>query len=447
MKSIIIIVIVIVCSLVLILPNVYATDIDFQYQYKETWKQLGESSPTMLQGIVIDSNDDLYVIDSNKLIKLTTANEIVWTIDFDFNLEGELFLNQNNEILVVVSDEEVEQIRKYSQLGELVETWNINDFNIASDHYIYVDTQENIYVTEWTANTFDSTNIIRDVKKFDSSGNLLKTYENMGLLKLKDDEGNLYTAEPGIIVKYDPNGKKITEFGKQEYRGGVGTFYQEAKTIITDSNGLIFATGGEYGPINIFDEEGNFSGIGDYGWGSKTYGFPKGIALDSKNNAYVTDYNRNTILVYERIPLVIISQDKSSQTKESGGCLIATATYGSELAPQVQQLRELRDNSLLQTESGTQFMGMFNDVYYSFSPIIADYERENPVFREMVKIAITPMISSLSILNYVDMDSESEVLGYGISLILLNLGMYLGIPAVVIVGIRKRTRNTTVRKS
>ena len=438
MKSIIIIVIVTVCSLVLILPNVYATDIDFQYQYKETWKQLGEASPTMLQGIVIDSNDDLYVIDSNKLIKLTTANEIVWTIDFDFNLEGELFLNQNNEILVVVSDEEVEQIRKYSQLGELVETWNINDFNIASDHYIYVDTQENIYVTEWTANTFDSTNIIRDVKKFDSSGNLLKTYENMGLLKLKDDEGNLYTAEPGIIVKYDPNGKKITEFGKQEYRGGVGTFYQEAKTIITDSNGLIFATGGEYGPINIFDEEGNFSGIGDYGWGSKTYGFPKGIALDSKNNVYVTDYNRNTILVYERIPLVIISQDKSSQTKESGGCLIATATYGSELAPQVQQLRELRDNSLLQTESGIQFMGMFNDVYYSFSPIIADYERENPVFREMVKIAITPMISSLSILNYVDMDSESKVLGYGISLILLNLGMYLGVPAIVIIGIRKK---------
>ena len=121
-----------------------------------------------------------------------------------------------------------------------------------------------------------------------------------------------------------------------------------------------------------------------------------------------------------------------------GGCLIATATYGSEMAIEVQQLRELRDNTLLNTESGTQFMGMFNDVYYSFSPIIADYERENPLFKEIVKIAITPLISSLSILNYVDMDSESEVLGYGISLILLNLGMYLGIPAVVIIGIRKR---------
>lgn len=121
-----------------------------------------------------------------------------------------------------------------------------------------------------------------------------------------------------------------------------------------------------------------------------------------------------------------------------GGCLIATATYGSELAPQVQQLRELRDNHLLQTESGTLFIESFNQFYYSFSPIIADYERENPVFQKMVNLAITPMISSLSILNYVDMDSESEVLGYGISLILLNGMMYVGIPAILIVGIRKR---------
>ena len=121
-----------------------------------------------------------------------------------------------------------------------------------------------------------------------------------------------------------------------------------------------------------------------------------------------------------------------------GGCLIATATYGSEMATQVQQLRELRDNTLLQTESGKSFMSIFNNIYYSFSPYIADYERENPVFKEVVKLAITPMISSLSILNYVDMNSESEVLGYGISLIILNLGMYLGIPAVVVIGIRKQ---------
>ncbi len=118
-----------------------------------------------------------------------------------------------------------------------------------------------------------------------------------------------------------------------------------------------------------------------------------------------------------------------------GGCLIATATYGSELAPQVQQLRELRDNQLLNTESGTAFMGMFNDVYYSFSPIIADMEREHPMFKEAVKLAITPMISTLSLME--NANSESEVLSIGISVIVLNLGMYLGVPAIVIIGIRK----------
>ncbi len=133
-----------------------------------------------------------------------------------------------------------------------------------------------------------------------------------------------------------------------------------------------------------------------------------------------------------------VAKSNSVKPSSGGGCLIATATYGSELAPQVQQLRELRDNSLLTTESGTSFMTGFNDFYYSFSPVIADYERENPVFKEMVKITITPMVSSLSILNYVDMDSESEVLGYGISLIVLNAMMYVGLPIAGIVVIRKR---------
>ena len=130
----------------------------------------------------------------------------------------------------------------------------------------------------------------------------------------------------------------------------------------------------------------------------------------------------------------ILSQDKG---EEGGGCLIATATYGSELAPQVQQLREIRDNTILSTESGTAFMTGFNQFYYSFSPAIADLERENPMFKEAVKITLTPLLASLSILNHVDVDSEVSVLGYGISLIILNIGMYFAAPAIIIYKIRK----------
>ena len=130
-----------------------------------------------------------------------------------------------------------------------------------------------------------------------------------------------------------------------------------------------------------------------------------------------------------------------------GGCLIATAAFGSELASQVQQLRELRDNTVLQTESGTSFMAGFNQFYYSFSPIIADYERENPAFKEVVKLTLTPLLTSLSLLQYVDIDSESEMLGYGIGIILLNIGMYFVAPAVLIMKVRSLTSYNKIPKT
>jgi hypothetical protein len=142
----------------------------------------------------------------------------------------------------------------------------------------------------------------------------------------------------------------------------------------------------------------------------------------------------NTFTEVEEKPETLVIDESPS---EGGGCLIATATYGTELAPQVQQLREIRDQKLMKTESGQSFLNSFNEFYYLFSPIIADYERENPIFKEAVKLVITPMLSTLSILNYVDMDSEAEVLGYGISLILLNMGMYFVAPTIVIIKIRK----------
>ena len=128
---------------------------------------------------------------------------------------------------------------------------------------------------------------------------------------------------------------------------------------------------------------------------------------------------------------------KTTEPETSGGgCLIATAAFGSELAPQVQQLRELRDNTVLQTELGTSFMAGFNQFYYSFSPAIADYERENPAFKEAVKLTLTPLLTSLALLQYADIDSEPEMLGYGVGVILLNIGMYFVAPAVLIMKVR-----------
>jgi len=141
-------------------------------------------------------------------------------------------------------------------------------------------------------------------------------------------------------------------------------------------------------------------------------------------------------VVEETVVEEVATQESS---EEGGGCLIATAAYGSELAPQVQLLREIRDNQLMNTESGSAFMGTFNDIYYTFSPTIADMERENPVFKEIVKAGLTPMLSTLTIME--NANSESEVLGLGLSVIALNLGMYIGLPAFGIVKVIQLRKN------
>ena len=169
----------------------------------------------------------------------------------------------------------------------------------------------------------------------------------------------------------------------------------------------------------------------------KSYTFTYSNTVDNFNNDF-SKFNEslNSFEILSQQSTKSTEENTNEQSEEGGGCLIATATYGSELAPQVQMLREIRDNQLMNTESGSAFMSGFNELYYSFSPTIADMERENPMFKEIVKAGLTPMLSTLTIME--NAETESEVLGLGLSVIALNLGMYIGLPAIVIFGIKKR---------
>jgi peptide/nickel transport system substrate-binding protein len=87
----------------------------------------------------------------------------------------------------------------------------------------------------------------------------------------------------------------------------------------------------------------------------------------------------------------------SQPPQQPSGCLIATAAYGSELSPQVQYLRNFREQYILSTAAGSAFMGTFNSIYYSFSPQVADYEREQPWLQSIVKAGLYPLFGILMI--------------------------------------------------
>ena len=125
---------------------------------------------------------------------------------------------------------------------------------------------------------------------------------------------------------------------------------------------------------------------------------------------------------------LIIRGENASSSEMGGGCLIATAAYGTELGPQIQFLREIRDKNIMNTDSGSAFMTSFNQIYYSFSPTVADWERQNPIFREVTKLVITPMIMSLYVLEHAD--TEPKLITLGLVVILANIGMYVGLPVM-----------------
>jgi hypothetical protein len=89
------------------------------------------------------------------------------------------------------------------------------------------------------------------------------------------------------------------------------------------------------------------------------------------------------------------SSQSATFNVKTKSCIIATATYGSELSPEVQFLREFRDNTVLNTFAGSNFMTVFNVFYYSFSPSVASIISGNEVLRDAMKVILYPLIGIL----------------------------------------------------
>jgi len=94
-------------------------------------------------------------------------------------------------------------------------------------------------------------------------------------------------------------------------------------------------------------------------------------------------------------------------SQPKSGCLIATAAFGSELAPQVQFLREYRDNTIMTTVAGSSFLNAFNTVYYSFSPTVADAERTHPLLQETVRAGISPLLGILQMAKFLTIGNNN----------------------------------------
>ena len=408
------------------------------------------------RGITVDTEGNIYVADGK--------NNRIQKFDNDGNYISQ-FVGPNQRVIakspsdvtvdtegnIYVANTDSDTVTKLFFGDPMTNIWNTltNDLReLNKPSGVTTDNEGNIYV----ADTFN-----HRIIKISNEGDLLLEFgeegSDVGQLKrpygvTTDNEGNIYVADTynDRIQKFDNDGNFLFKLGE---RGSASHQFVGPRGIAVDNEGNIYVADTDNHRIKIYDKNRTLLlEFGSRGSDSAEFLRPWGIALDTTGDIFISDADNNRVYKFFRdnLPLPPITPTEPEDPpdgngeEEGGGCLIATAAYGSELAPQVQFLREIRDNTVMSTSSGASFMTGFNQLYYSFSPQIADMERENPMFQEAVRAFITPMISSLSIMSLAENGNEVEVLGLGISVIVLNLGMYVAVPILIGLKINKRFR-------
>ena len=159
------------------------------------------------------------------------------------------------------------------------------------------------------------------------------------------------------------------------------------------------------------------------------------VNIDVASNAQVS--NTTVILqgddgnVVHTASFLLSVTNSTASGSQKPQCLIATATYGSTLSPEVEFLRGYRDQ-VLSTRMGWSFLLMFNAWYYSFSPTVADYINMHQSTRPIMQVVLTPLIGFLFVASELSAPFHAypEVATFLSGIIAsLMIGMfYLGLP-------------------
>jgi len=94
----------------------------------------------------------------------------------------------------------------------------------------------------------------------------------------------------------------------------------------------------------------------------------------------------------ERTVSIDVAQQAPPTTTPGRGCLVATAAYGSEMAPEVVYMRHVRDDLIGSTSAGRMLIAGFNAFYYPWSPVVAETIAGNELLRAVFRILLTPLV-------------------------------------------------------
>ena len=251
---------------------------------------------------------------------------------------------------VYVADSNNQRIEKFDSNGNYLLQWTNPDFS-----YVYAlatDSSNNVYVSD-----YGDCSPASNIKVFDSNGNFLRQFGSQG-----NGDGQFACGTSGITIdsnndiyvydwmdyrieKFDQSGDYLTQFGS--FGSGDGQF-EFSSGLTHDSLNNVFATDIFNYRIQKFDSNGNYlsqfanglyAALTSYGIAADSYdhiyvgsrsdngmyvfdgasgvlltqfisygdnpgqmNIPEGVAIDSNNNMYVTDYINSNVVKFTPVP-------------------------------------------------------------------------------------------------------------------------------------------------
>ena len=192
------------------------------------------------------------------------------------------------------------------------------------------------------------------ITAYNSSGN--SSYSN-------EANATTYPAAPSDLSATAVSGSQIDLSWTDNSSGETG-FQIERKTVVPSTTYSQIAT-----------VEADVTSYGNTGLIAGTLYYFRVMAYNSTGNS---SYSNE----------VTAAASTSSSGDSDSRCFIATAVYGAEDHPHVRILRGFRDTYLLGNPAGTAFV----DLYYRYSPSLADVIEHNQSLRSLVRFGLMPII-------------------------------------------------------
>ena len=269
-----------------------------EYQLLQSWGSRGSGDGQFNRpcGVAVDAQEQVYVIDTNRVQKLTADGRFLtqWIISSPPNA---IAIDASGYVYVAeASSDIVGLIEKFTAEGELIKRWEYQGREYKRNDGTVVKYSRPGGIAVFGEYVYLGNNSNGSIDKFTTDGELVDSWPNLrrccGFLDVSvDKQGNVYVAELGAfqVKVFDSEGNTVRSWGKQGT--GAGDFCPCCNPVhvyISPEGNMVFTAEKSTPRIQVFTTNGQHIRVFGEGLFSKACSYMD-LAVGPSGKVYVVD--------------------------------------------------------------------------------------------------------------------------------------------------------------